>query len=118
AVKMVEKELGLLDDEEEEPEAEREEEEDEDEIEDALAAVGSGQASLFLLERHAVSTKNLLNQSVALAPHCAANTQFHLVYILAHFLVGWIMNQGHPMFWLHYIDTGAEVVILKIKNRR
>ncbi|KAL5663499.1 hypothetical protein ACJX0J_023607, partial [Zea mays] len=31
---MVEKELGLLDDEEEEPEAEREEEEDEDEIED------------------------------------------------------------------------------------
>ncbi|KAL5667375.1 hypothetical protein ACJX0J_019596, partial [Zea mays] len=33
---MVEKELGLLDDEEEEPEAEREEEEDEDEIEDAL----------------------------------------------------------------------------------
>ncbi|KAL5654106.1 hypothetical protein ACJX0J_033425, partial [Zea mays] len=33
SVKMVEKELGLLDDEEEEPEAEREEEEDEDEIE-------------------------------------------------------------------------------------
>ncbi|KAL5683421.1 hypothetical protein ACJX0J_009806, partial [Zea mays] len=36
AVKMVEKELGLLDDEEEEPEAEREEEEDEDEIEDMI----------------------------------------------------------------------------------
>lgn len=35
AVKMVEKELGLLDDEEEEPEAEREEEEDEDEIEES-----------------------------------------------------------------------------------
>jgi len=34
-VKMVEKELGLLDDEEEEPEAEREEEEDEDEIEES-----------------------------------------------------------------------------------
>jgi hypothetical protein len=35
AVKMVEKELGLLDDEEEEPKAEREEEEDEDEIEES-----------------------------------------------------------------------------------
>jgi hypothetical protein len=35
AVKMVEKELGLLDDEEEEPEAEREEEEDEDGIEES-----------------------------------------------------------------------------------
>jgi hypothetical protein len=35
AVKMVEKELGLLDDEEEEPESEREEEEDEDDIEES-----------------------------------------------------------------------------------
>ncbi|KAL5678243.1 hypothetical protein ACJX0J_014374 [Zea mays] len=36
---MVEKELGLLDDEEEEPEAEREEEEDEDEIEEFIPVV-------------------------------------------------------------------------------
>ena len=35
AVKMVEKELSLLNDEEEEPEAEREEEKDEDEIEES-----------------------------------------------------------------------------------
>ncbi|KAL5655291.1 hypothetical protein ACJX0J_034610, partial [Zea mays] len=46
AVKMVEKELGLLDDEEEEPEAEREEEEDKDEIEDLRK-----KQELFLVKR-------------------------------------------------------------------
>ncbi|KAL5668040.1 hypothetical protein ACJX0J_020261 [Zea mays] len=120
---MVEKELGLLDDEEEEPEAEREEEEDEDEIEEMLSLEEENSNNIIMIITVYFATymkKSLTYQGPKILP----NPKFQCAKIILSLgiilkmikTIGDLLKDFHELGTLGMIDTFRPMMIEEPKG--